>query len=146
MEVVVVTWNILADCYSKGQTVSHKAVLRWSYRKQLIRTYLENCHADILLIQEADHFEDFLKNALESMGYTALYLQRPSCSDGCVIAFKNTKFYCTRVQEIHFDKVAERSVSRHIKFLKHNVAIVAELSFIDYPQQSFCVSCGHLHW
>lgn len=140
--VRVITWNVLADCYSRGQirhqqpkedssTAATPDPLSWSYRRELISHCLETIQADIYCLQEVDHYHDFYSPFFRSHhhhSYESIYLQRPAGKkDGCLIAFSSTKFHLEDKEEIDLDRlscldVEERFVSRS-KFAKQNVAL-----------------------
>jgi mRNA deadenylase 3'-5' endonuclease subunit Ccr4 len=59
--VSLLTWNVLADCYSHGlASVSHDAYsecLYWGRRKERIRDIIMTLRTDIICLQEVDHYE-----------------------------------------------------------------------------------------
>lgn len=87
------SWNILADGYARQTSFPYcsSRYLDWNHRKNLIKSFLEDAHADILCLQEVDHPE-FFKNELGTCEFTLLTAIRPDKDDGCLIAFDNRKF------------------------------------------------------
>ena len=62
--VTVSCWNVLADSYA-----NYAEKQTWTRRLPLLRKALVENLADILLLQEIDHYEDFYKPFLEELGY-----------------------------------------------------------------------------
>lgn len=135
--VSVVCWNVLADGYadySKNHT--------WKLRAPLIRSTLLNNLADIVILQEIDHYEDFYRPLFEECGYCCEYAQRPEKVDGCLIAYRNV-FALMSSQTIQFDDIAAQYPYSADKYLRHNVALLLKLQF---DQTSFLVANCHLFW
>jgi len=88
LRLTVSTWNCLADCYIDYSLGEH--VGSFDSRKGLLRSVLASSDSDILLLQEADHYEDFYQPLLKELGFHASYFQRPGRKDGLVIAAKQS--------------------------------------------------------
>ena len=73
----VSSWNVLADCYSRADRFTYCSAdsLRWSSRLRLIKRELETADADIVCLQEVDHYEQ-LEPWLSALGYDSCYAQR----------------------------------------------------------------------
>jgi CCR4-NOT transcription complex subunit 6 len=161
MKLTLATWNVLADCYSKavrkgsGSTCKNeddfKAILNWSSRLKHINRCLTECTADIICLQEVDHYEDSFKINLVDIGYQMVYLKRPLKDDGCLIAFKSSKFSLVGTSEINLDDLViintgkkTGSTSRN-KFAKQNVALMVQLQCLSTSQLINVCTC-HIHW
>eukprot|EP01041_Mallomonas_annulata_P005919 gene5919-11947_t len=150
MQINIVTWNVLADCYSfglekdQGHTrLHHLSWKRWS----LIQKILNESNADIICLQEVDHFEDCYSEYFSQNGFKAIYLKRNDREDGCLTAYKQNLFHLEEKLEIQFDDLAEPyTPSMKQKYLRQNCALILKLSIISNPHKSFWVSNSHLFW
>lgn len=106
----VVSWNCLADCYSHGPCAAPNAgvdIVSWAYRSTLITKVLSDHDADIVCLQEVDHYEDHFKAFFSSRGYHVEYIQRSKRQDGVLIAFKHKKFELLSSQIVYFDDLSQ---------------------------------------
>ena len=100
----VVQWNHLSQCLgTKCDKLVRcdPAALLWTSRRWRILEELLAQDADIICLQEVDHF-DLLERALGSVGYSGRFLAKPDSPciymegntgpDGCAIFFKRSKF------------------------------------------------------
>jgi mRNA deadenylase 3'-5' endonuclease subunit Ccr4 len=151
----VACWNVLADCYSVGQTGKSSQDLEFSFRKDKIKEILSNSNANILCLQEIDHYDDFYRPFMDEIGMQSIYHKRPFREDGCLIAYQSSSFECMEVDNIDFDQLASSIAARlHFsstssyfdRFVKHNVALSLRLRDKTEPSREFIVSCGHLYW
>jgi uncharacterized protein with PIN domain/endonuclease/exonuclease/phosphatase family metal-dependent hydrolase len=161
MNVTVVTWNVLADCYAHGHARSTSSTTKnetshaeqsvnlptsWNYRKSLIEKCLAECTADIICLQEVDHFPAFYEKCLEKHGYRPMYYQRPTRKDGCAIAFKPDKFELLAVDTVSCDdSVVADSLYEYQKYQKHNVGLSLRLR-IRETEKEFVICTCHVHW
>ena len=139
-------FNCLADCYSYSQLPSASTplppFLAWPARKDALTKVLSSCGADVLCLQEIDHFSDFYAPLLTSLDYSFHYLKRTgSRQDGCLIAYKPAAFDLLGYEEVHFDDVAAfmPSEPQRANVRRFNVAQVALL------QRKSVVRNGQLH-
>ncbi len=155
------TWNVLADCYVHGQprstdtqtapTDAGKKVgdhnpIAWKNRSQLIGNSIRECNTDVLCFQEVDHYHDFYKNYLKELGYRPCFVQRPNRQDGCVIAFKTSKFTLIDLLNVNCDdSICADSLYEHQKYLKHNVALFLRLRSVETSKDIIVATC-HIHW
>jgi uncharacterized protein with PIN domain len=159
MELTVATWNVLADCYAHGgsrSTVVNKdttatvavgvSPYSWPYRSSLLKKCIADCTADVVCMQEVDHYDDFYKACFEECGYRSLYYQRPNRKDGCLIAFKTVKLSPVATDRVSCDDgIVADSLYEHQKFEKHNIALTLRLES-NTTKQQFIVSTCHMHW
>lgn len=110
--VRVLSWNVLADCkqrteaergyFSGGVLHAPRSLspersecLDWSSRRwALLHSILEH-KADILLLQEVDHWEDFWKPQLSAAGYSGLWKGKDeNCAgaDGIAVVYRDDKW------------------------------------------------------
>lgn len=160
----VITWNCLADTYSRGpiaQKESDVDVVSWSFRSKLIHEVVSHHDADIVCLQEVDHYEDHFKPFFFARSYHVEYVQRVGRQDGILIAFKRHKFVLLQKQIVHFDDLSR--VQPHIlqpltksSLRRQNVALilllrVAVAEFADskvntIQNRAFTVCTTHLYW
>lgn len=157
----VLSWNCLADCYAQGAFANrsnHSKALRWSYRSNRIFEILRQQNADIVCLQEVDHFEDEYKPFLSAMDYNVVYVQRNGREDGILIAVKRCKFVILEEDVVQFDDLARFeglgfSEAQRNRFRKQNVALILLLRLrgqnIDEEtghEHSFTVCTTHMYW
>ena len=157
MKLTVATWNVLADCYAHGQRracaeddASKKreapSATNWSNRKLLLEHSLKECTADVICLQEVDHFADFYQACLTNLGYRSLYMQRPERKDGCVIAYKTEFLALTSVDRVNMnDAIVADSLYEYQKYQKNNVALSVKLEHIPSGKKFIVCTC-HIHW
>lgn len=161
----IVSWNCLADSYSKGpcaQPHPEIDVVSWKYRSPLIRRAIEVQDSDIVCLQEVDHYHDHYRPFLLALGYDVRYIQRQGRQDGILIAFKRAKFQLVHKHVIHFDDLAQlTSMLRPLTtstLRKQNIALALVLrpvishhldttaSVAKRSSDAFIVCSTHLYW
>lgn len=86
----VIQWNTLSDKFSNRFPAVNPDWLKWEYRSKKIIQSLKHFSADILCLQEVDHYNDFFKPELKNLGFTGIYQKRgETYHDGCCIFHKN---------------------------------------------------------
>lgn len=162
VEISVLSWNCLADCYAHGTSIGKKEksepILAWPVRSKTIFDILRFQNADIVCLQEVDHFEESYKPFLDSLNYCVIYLQRSGREDGVLIAFKRDKFFLVDKEMVQFDDLALAQIphmpfSRKERLKKRNVAIILQLRAKQirlgeerHMGPTFTVSTTHLYW
>ena len=161
-QLTLATWNILADVYTFGllpktgptaeQASRH---LDFEHRSKalsaLFETLATNVEADLICLQEVDHFQDFIKPTLDSLHFTSLYLQRPTREDGCLIAYNPATLTLHGTEEVYLDELTKSRPafgqgSGGKQYERFNVALMAKFTCNDDPSKEFVVSCVHLYW
>jgi uncharacterized protein with PIN domain/endonuclease/exonuclease/phosphatase family metal-dependent hydrolase len=148
----VASWNVLADCYIHGQTLSNPSdfdtVLKWPRRKEMIHQCIVDFAADIYCLQEVDHFESFYRNMMKELGFKCLYVKRPAKRDGCLVAYRADRFRVIGHRELNLDSLSfidgDRKSSKS-KFFKNNVAILVALKDLETDAHLIVANC-HIHW
>eukprot|EP00924_Labyrinthula_sp_SR-Ha-C_P005128 maker-scaffold_1-snap-gene-22.59-mRNA-1 protein AED:0.06 eAED:0.06 QI:309/1/1/1/1/1/3/154/678 len=176
-KISILSYNILADIYTnkKGYPYSPECLLNWKVRRKILEFQILEHQPDIICLQEVQHNEyvSFFKPYFEyknpySVSYQTVYKMktrdsleetklRPSHRiDGCLTAYKASKFKEIDVEFIEFNKLATaafRNSSEHldvvkekIKRLEHdNIGIILLLQ--SKKTHGFvCVVHTHLHW
>lgn len=163
------SWNILSDCYAhgilrskdrppvdislheSGQVQNNYSPTDWLGRFALIKSCIQSAGADILCLQEVDHFSDSFEPFLGSIGYSTIYLQRPKRKDGCLIAYCLDRIDLLSTEYINFDDISSaiQRVALKESYERHNVAILAKFKdklHIHSTGNSFIVANTHLYW
>lgn len=104
------------------------AVLEWDYRKKLIIQEILRSGADILCLEEVDHFEDFFQPTLAQHGFEGFFLPKPDSPclifddnngpDGCAMLYRSEKFQLRRKKEVVLKNIEGGD--------SHQVALLAE--------------------
>jgi nocturnin len=101
----VLQYNVLGDGLSGlrsdlgGFFRADKQNLLWDHRRNLILSELADSDADVICLQECDHFHDFFFPELQNLGYSGVFAQKPASaclevsnsSDGCAVFVKSSK-------------------------------------------------------
>jgi mRNA deadenylase 3'-5' endonuclease subunit Ccr4/uncharacterized protein with PIN domain len=146
-EISVCSWNVLADAYSHGLTNVPHSVTCWQNRSAHIQECIQRYTTDIICLQEADHYYDFYEPLFQDLGFHSVYLQRPQRQDGCLIAFRKSRFNLIGKVEIFMDDLVELINSVHLResFLKQNVALIVHLRDAKSGEE-IAVSTVHIYW
>lgn len=123
-------------------------VLKWENRREWLLEEILRSGADIICLQEVDHFPDFFQPKLSEKGFGGVFKPKASSPclkvdgnsgpDGCALFYKIDKFLCLEKQEIVLrDRNREETnqVAILIKFKKQNC---------DDSLTEFCVAVTHL--
>ena len=84
--------------------------LKWSHRKQRILAEILRSEADVICLEEVDHFHDFFQPELSQRGFEGLYRAKDSSPcidmqpnngpDGSAVFFRSSKFSLVEKKEI----------------------------------------------
>lgn len=93
------SFNLLADCFCQPNNWPYvnQNYLKFNYRKHLIIQAIKKLDSDVICLQELDNFEEYYKQAFESLGYQVAEYVNPIFEGqltkiGIGIAFKKEKF------------------------------------------------------
>jgi len=126
--------------------------LKWPHRRQNLLGEILRSNADIICLEEIDHFQDFYLPELSQRGFEGvfkskidspcLYVQPNNGPDGCAMFYRSTKFTLVQKKELILkDPQGEDS---------HQVAILMKfeckspLTPTSEHLQHFCVAVTHL--
>jgi len=123
-EFTVIQFNTLAD--HLAHSFPHCEKLNWEHRKILLLNEIEKYDADIICLQEVDHFEDFFEPEFKKRNYSGLFKQKTNGKDGCAL------FYSNKLTLIR---------SQLTELSGNQIAIFSELST---PYLTFVVATTHL--
>ncbi len=127
----VAQYNTLADCYTDPVTnqltyiTDVAGILKFAQRRKLLAKTIESFKADILCLEEVDHYSEWWEDTLEAMGYESHFAGRgKGKDDGCVLAWKPEKFKFAAPYITHFT-----DDTKHIALL----AILTPIGFTPTP-------------
>jgi len=153
----VVSWNLLAPCYAtcKAFPDAEPLSLRWPRRAAQIRQVLTRLDADILCLQEVEidrPLQELLPLFVEGAEnerhcYKTVSCKRPSeRSDGCVVAFKASRFNVLQEQRLSFDDYVPPG-DEYAAYRRGSVAIVLVLHPLGAPPGwTLIIATTHLAW
>ena len=145
-------FNVLADGLSgRREDLGRfsrvpKDILDWESRRESLLHEIAQYDADIITLQECDHFHDFFQPKLYERGYMGYFAPKPTSgcldvseyADGCALFVKKNKFRVlsceakslalsiAKLKEGELDE-DETSISQ-----QNQVAIIAVLEFVEY--------------
>nr|CCG00968.1 nocturnin [Suberites domuncula] len=107
----VLQWNVLADALAHNNFIKcPEDVLKWSYRGPLILEEIICSGADIICLEEVDHFADYLEPNLSTQGFQGLFLPKTDSAclkfqpnygpDGCALFFRSSMFKLIEKKEV----------------------------------------------
>ena len=89
----VLSYNVFADC--KCSNVRYTMSKKWEKRASTLIREIASYNADILCLQDVDHFKDFWRAQLMLIGYDSVYKKRTQKLDahyeGVLVAYKRDK-------------------------------------------------------
>ena len=138
------------------------ACLKWSHRQDLLLGEILNSGADIIALEEVDHFHDFFQPALSSAGFTGQFLAKPSSPcleskpnngpDGCALFYRSSLFKLLDKTELRLVKQenpgdckspsSQVAIIAKLEYLQHNSSSSSSSSSVTNPQ--LCVAVTHL--
>ncbi|TNV78978.1 hypothetical protein FGO68_gene13172 [Halteria grandinella] len=152
-KVKVLSYNILADCYSRYfmfKYVRH-GNLNFNYRSLRILQEIKDSNSDIICLQEVDHMDDFYKPQLEKLGYDLHHAYRRE-KDAVVVGFKRDLYEIMTKDIVDYNdlvKVYEAKTNHpnldSRDMLCHNKAIICLLKHIETGSH-LIVASSHLYW
>ena len=87
----VLQWNVLADQLADNFPRVDRALLQWEGRFALMKAELTRANADLLCLEEVDHYADF-ESFLLPLGYSGVYRQKEGWhNDGTAIFLRTSK-------------------------------------------------------
>lgn len=125
-----------------------KSVLDWEVRKVNLLTEIKQYDADIITLQEADHYHDYFQPQLEALGYCGYFAAKPTSaclevsnnSDGCALFIKRSRLRVlsceTKTLALSIAKLTEggeleeEAVGSNLE-AQNQVAIIAVLEFVN---------------
>ena len=112
-EFTVMTYNFLADRLAGQGYHTHASVptLHFDFRGPRIFEEIKASNADILCLQEVDHWYDFYGARFTDLGYKYVFYKRKTVNkkegEGIVLAFKEEKFKLLDRNFVDFDDLVK---------------------------------------
>ena len=120
--------------------------LKWSHRKAQILREITRSKADIVCLEEVDHFEDFFQPELSQCGFEGifkakvdspcLYVEGNSGPDGCALFYSSSKFSLAEKKEVVLKDLGGKD--------SHQVALLVKLQPKEEELPMICVAVVHL--
>lgn len=139
--ITVLSFNVLADSkQGEEEWTTTPAVFDWDLRKwRLLEEVIANGLADIVSIQECDHFDTFWLPSMRSLGYEGQLHREPQpAADGVAVFWLPTRL--TKQQEY---PVTFAGLSDDPKLINKGVALVYRMKLSTSPQE-FILANVHL--
>ena len=150
--VTKITLLALSSSSSTSNFVKAPAqALKWENRKHEVMKEILQSGADVVCLEEVDHFPDFFQPRLKENGFEGFFKPKPSSPclsvegnsgpDGCALFYKTDKFSCVdKVELVLRNKDGEET---------SQVAIIVKLELhesttADAPPLQLCVAVIHL--
>ncbi|XP_022657037.1 nocturnin-like isoform X2 [Varroa jacobsoni] len=141
----VMQWNILAQSLAEksDKFICPDEALNWNYRRWRILEEVLTYGADIICLQEVDHF-NFLKATLGRVGFEGCFFPKPDSPccyikgnngpDGCAVFFDSSKYTLLHT---------ERKVLEVFRCQSNQVVIMCTFER-KLDSKVFCVATTHL--
>jgi len=148
---VIVSYNILAQCKVQPPVYPYckQSALKWQVRRRRLLDEIVAYEADIICLQEVDHYEDWWLPQLQPHGYDSVH--QIDTLDGrmsVAVFFKRSMFQIFSTQELKFDiadaYLGEEKPSSAVK--KGNVGIIVALQPWEDSSHptALCIANVHL--
>lgn len=106
----ILSYNVFADC--KCQSIRYSSTVKWETRRKKLIDEIASYNADILCLQDVDHFSTFWRPQLMLIGYDSVYKKRTSKRDahyeGVVIAYRRDILQLFKSEAIEFNKAKHK--------------------------------------
>ena len=146
----VISYHVLAD--SKCKDFTYTPFKYWDARSAILLSEIVTYDADVIMLQDADHFMDFWQPKLMLLGYDSVFKQRTQTKDtydeGCVVAYKRSKYQLFKTVNLEFNDSAHGELNMKTtmkeKCRTDDVAVLAFLQpFADnrFPS-AVCFACA----
>jgi hypothetical protein len=103
------SYNIYADCKCMG--IKYSTTKLWIVRREILLKEIVSYSADILCLQDVDHYYDWWQPRLMSYGYDTLWKQKTSelytHSEGVMICYRRNMFQLFKSVDIEFNHAGD---------------------------------------
>jgi mRNA deadenylase 3'-5' endonuclease subunit Ccr4 len=139
------------------QEARHAVPKSWEKRSVTLSLEIISYDADIISLQDADHFYDYWKRTLSLLGYDTVYQQRTeirgSHDEGVIIAYKRSLFQLYKSIPVELNNSADRIDDLNLKdrVVTDDVGLILLLQpwgdegggkVVRSINSSLCVSCA----
>lgn len=141
----VVSYNVLCASYARPHSfpyVSSKN-LSWEVRKMRLLSEIIDLDADIICLQEVEHFEFFQKH-LGKLGYEGIWKRRTGEKnpDGCTVFYRSS-FTLIESVEIDYNEMPIYGAKDAKDYIQCNVGIICKFL---WKEREICVANSHFFW
>lgn len=116
----------------------------FEYRYKRIIKELEETRADLICLQEVDHYDDVYKEHLTNMGYQCALVYRKN-KDATLIGWQKSKFTLLDQHNVHYNNIADQFGEHSKLFMRSNVALICLLQHVKTGNK-LVVAATHLYW
>uniref|UniRef100_A0A6B2LAM5 Endonuclease/exonuclease/phosphatase domain-containing protein n=1 Tax=Arcella intermedia TaxID=1963864 RepID=A0A6B2LAM5_9EUKA len=109
---------------------------------------ISSMNADIICLQEVDHYRDFFFPSLSKLGYEGYYQQRAGDKkDGCCVMFRRDRLVLVHEVGVDFNEIAQKLKDKTNAHLM-NTCNVGQILFLrdEQEEKTVCVANCHLWW
>jgi hypothetical protein len=144
------SYNVYAD--RSCNSIRYTTTKQWLYRRKVLIEEIKCYNADIIALQDVDHYTDWWQPQLMLLGYDTLWKQR-TCEEmehheGVVIAYRRDLFQLFKTVDIEFNRVGEtEDVVVRRRCLTDNVGVIAFLQPFtsNFLRSAMCVTSAALY-
>jgi nocturnin len=123
--LTVMQWNILADSLAIDFPAVDERYLNWDHRRRLILDEIDRVNADILCVEELDHFEDFLLPHMQEKEFDGIYNKKPDWhKDGTAIFYRTEILELLEHHIIKFPEGNQFGLYARMRMVKENLEFV----------------------
>jgi mRNA deadenylase 3'-5' endonuclease subunit Ccr4 len=122
----VLQWNVLADQLAIDfPTVTEKA-LHWDHRRVLIEAELTRANADLIFLQEIDHYKDFIEPFLATRGYHGFFQKKDGWHyDGLCILYRDSMFDLVSHSSLRYGETAQLALIAELIYKPLSLRVIA---------------------
>ncbi|GIL66810.1 hypothetical protein Vafri_20325 [Volvox africanus] len=139
----VLQWNVLADGLAQNGDFCRAppACLEWGYRRPLLLQEILEANADIICLQELNHFDE-LSQVLSSLGYDGAFREKHASPalkyefppDGMAVFFRRNRFRCcangVEGRSFHDDWTGREQSQGYLQILLYDMMVGRELLIV----------------
>jgi hypothetical protein len=105
----ILSYHVFAD--KKCMNIRYSSSKLWTLRAHTLLEEIKSYDADIICLQDVDHFNDWWQPQLMFIGYDSLFKKRTSeffdHSEGVVIAYKRDLFQLFKTANVEFNRAGD---------------------------------------
>ncbi|GIL78062.1 hypothetical protein Vretimale_7471 [Volvox reticuliferus] len=139
----VLQWNVLADGLAQNGDFCRAPplCLEWEYRRPLLLQEILEANADIICLQELNHFDE-LSQVLSSLGYDGAFREKHASPalkyefppDGMAVFFRRNRFRCcangVEGRSFHDDWTGREQSQGYLQILLYDMMVGRELLIV----------------
>jgi len=157
--VRVLSYNVLAQRRTKPDVYAYCRLtdLKWVYRRENLLREIFSFPADVLCLQEVDHYRDWWQPQLSDAGFDSVWKQRTRSGvngDGVLVAWRRDVYQLQRSAAIELNDAAanlaasgdDAAEALAVKCMTDHVALAVQLQPWEFGRcpSGVCVVSAHL--